>query len=106
MTMDLQSCVPLSARLSIVKRRPHPRSLSSFKNAGARPNAGLLFRLRLHARNWPAFTFNLITRRFTMTSLNPTPNPKADLAQQLLQLGLKATAASIDDFLARATKSH
>lgn len=41
-----------------------------------------------------------------MTSLNPKPNLKTDLAHQLLQLGLKATAASIDDFLARATKSQ
>ena len=35
----------------------------------------------------------------------PSPNPNNDLAHQLRQLGLKAAAESIDDFLARATKS-
>lgn len=37
-----------------------------------------------------------------MTSLNP----KNDLALQLRQLGLKATAESVDDFMARATKAQ
>jgi len=41
-----------------------------------------------------------------MTSLSANPKAKTDLSQQLLQLGLKAAAASIDDFLARATKSQ
>jgi DNA replication protein DnaC len=41
-----------------------------------------------------------------MTSPNPNPNPKTDLSHQLRQLGLKAAAESIDDFLARATKSQ
>jgi DNA replication protein DnaC len=41
-----------------------------------------------------------------MTSLSANPKAKTDLAQQLLQLGLKAAATSLDDFLARATKSQ
>jgi DNA replication protein DnaC len=40
------------------------------------------------------------------TSPNPNPNLKNDLAHHLRQLGLKAAAESIDDFLARATKSQ
>ena len=41
-----------------------------------------------------------------MTSQNPNPNPKADLAALLRQLGLKASADSVDDFIARATKAQ
>ena len=36
-----------------------------------------------------------------MTS--PATNPTADLARQLVQIGLHATAAGLDDFIARAT---
>ena len=41
-----------------------------------------------------------------MTFPNPNPNPKTDLALHLRHLGLKAAAESINDFLARATKSQ
>ena len=39
-----------------------------------------------------------------MTS--PATNPTADLARQLVQIGLHATAAGLDDFIARATTAR
>src|SRR5664279_2907137 len=47
-----------------------------------------------------------MTWRPTMSSPATTNHPRNNLAAQMEQIGLRALAANLDDFLARATRSH
>jgi DNA replication protein DnaC len=58
----------------------------------------------LAALSWKPFPFLLINWRFTMTFRKRTA--PGDLAGDLSHLGLSITAASVDDFVARATKQR
>ncbi|MSO22791.1 MAG: hypothetical protein EXQ58_05950 [Acidobacteria bacterium] len=56
--------------------------------------------------NWKLSSFPIPNWRLTMNSQTPKMIPSPDLPIQLARIGLKATAAGLDDFLDRATQKR